>query len=283
MYSIGGTSSNEFWGPAGVIAGSLSDTNAETCCAHNLLKLSRLLFLQLHDPKSVDYYERTLYNQILGSKQDAVSADRPLTTYFVGLAPGSVRDYLPKDGATCCEGTGLDSATKYQASIYFHTGTDLYVNLYAASSVRWAGVTVTQTTAFPYEEGTTLTVEGDSEFTLHLRVPPWADGFRVNGEAAQGRYFSITRRWRSGDTVQVELPFSLRSEAALDDPSVRSLFYGPIHLVAVDNRHDFLEVDPGRLRPIAGKPLHFEADGVEFAPFFEGTTEPFHSYLQCGP
>jgi uncharacterized protein len=284
MYSIGGTSSLEFWGTAGSIAGTLSDTNAETCCTHNLLKLSRLLFLRLRDPKYLEYYERALYNQILGSKQDAVSADRPLTTYFIGLSPGSVRNYLPKDGATCCEGTGLESATKYQDSIYFHGTEDLYVNLYCASSVTWAGVTLTQTTDFPYEQGTTLTVEGDGSFTLQLRVPRWTDmRVRVNGKARDvvgDGYFAISREWTSGDTVRIELPFSWRTEPALDDPSVRSLFYGPIHLVALDNRRDFLSVDPSALSPIPDKPLHFTAANIEFAPFFEGTDNAYHSYFR---
>jgi DUF1680 family protein len=283
-YSIGGTSSNEFWGPAGVIAGTLSDTNAETCCAHNLLKLSRLLFLHLRDPKYLEYYERTLYNQILGSKQDTSSADRPLTTYFIGLKPGSIRDYLPKEGATCCEGTGLESATKYQESIYFHDD-DLYVNLYCASSVSWAGVAVTQTTNFPYEQGTTLAFDGAGSFTLHLRVPAWASSFQVtvNGEpltadARPGSYLAIARTWSAGDTVRVDLPFSLRAEPALDDRALRSLMYGPVHLVALDNRRDLLQVR--ELVPLPGKPLHFLAGDIEFALFFEGTTRPFHSYVR---
>ncbi|MEV0291503.1 MULTISPECIES: beta-L-arabinofuranosidase domain-containing protein [unclassified Kribbella] len=279
MYSIGGTSSLEFWGPAGAITGTLSDTNAETCCAHNLLKLSRLLFTLLRNPKYVDYYERTLYNQILGSKQDVVSADRPLTTYFIGLTPGSVRNYLPKDGATCCEGTGLESATKYQDSIYFHSDDELYVNLYAASSVSWNGITLTQTTDFPYEQGATLTVEGSARFTLNLHVPPWTK-MKVNGELQEttSRYVSITRDWTSGDTIRVELPFELRTEAALDDPTLQSVFYGPINLVALDDRQEFLEL--GDLSPIPDKPLHFEAEGIEFVPFFEGTTAAYHAYLR---
>jgi DUF1680 family protein len=284
MYSIGGTSSLEFWGPAGSIAGTLSSTNAETCCAHNLLKLSRLLFLHLRDPKYLDYYERALYNQILGSKQDAVSADRPLTTYFIGLLPGSVRDYLPKEGATCCEGTGLESATKYQDSIYFHGADDLYVNLYCASSVRWGGIRLTQTTDFPYEQGSLLTVEGDGSFTLHLRVPPWTSmRVKVNGEAHEvspSGYVAIPREWSSGDTVRIELPFSLRTEPTPDDPTLVSVFYGPVHLVALDNLRDYLPVDLSMLRPIPAKPLHFDANGTEFAPFFEGTTKAFHSYVR---
>ncbi|MEU0091979.1 beta-L-arabinofuranosidase domain-containing protein [Kribbella sp. NPDC006257] len=284
-YSIGGTSSNEFWGPAGIIAGSLSETNAETCCAHNLLKLSRLLFFHLHDPKYVEYYERTLYNQILGSKQDEFSADRPLTTYFIGLEPGSVRDYLPKAGATCCEGTGLESATKYQDFIYCHSDDGLYVNLYSASSVSWAGVTVIQTTDFPYEQGPTLTFDGAGSFTLHLRIPAWTSEFQVtvNGaavhpDAGSGGYLGINRVWSTGDTVRVDLPFRVRAEPTPDGATLSAVMSGPIHLIALDNRRELLEA--AELIPMPGEPLHFLADSIEFVPFFEGTTHPFHSYVR---
>lgn len=119
MYGIGGTSSGEFWKARDVIAGTISDTNAETCCAYNMLKLSRTLFFHEQQPKYMDYYERALYNQVLGSKQDTADAEKPLVTYFIGLTPGHVRDFTPKQGTTCCEGTGMESATKYQDSVYF--------------------------------------------------------------------------------------------------------------------------------------------------------------------
>ncbi|NUS78356.1 MAG: glycosylase, partial [Streptomyces sp.] len=194
MYGIGGTSTGEFWKASGLIAGTISDTDAETCCAYNLLKLSRTLFFHEQTPKYMDYYERALYNQVLGSKQDKADAEKPLVTYFIGLTPGHVRDYTPKQGTTCCEGTGMESATKYQDSVYFKAadGSALYVNLYSPSQLTWAekGVTITQATTYPREQGTTLTFGGSSAaFALKLRVPSWATaGFQVtvNGAAVSG-------------------------------------------------------------------------------------------------
>jgi uncharacterized protein len=302
MYGIGGTSTGEFWRARGSIAGTLSDTTAETCCAYNMLKLSRMLFFHEQDPKYMDYYERTLYNQVLGSKQDRADAEKPLVTYFIGLLPGHVRDYTPKAGTTCCEGTGMESATKYQDSVYFAKadGSALYVNLYSASTLTWAekGVTVTQTTDYPVEQGSTLVVHGRGRFDLLLRVPGWATGFRVevNGErvpreAVAGSYFTVSRTWRDGDTVRVSIPFRLRVERALDDPATQTLFHGPVNLVARDPRRTFLEFglyrDAGlsgdllpSLAPVPGKPLHHVLDGVEFAPFFEGTEDPTHAYFR---
>ena len=304
MYGIGGTSTAEFWKASGVIAGTLSATTAETCCAYNMLKLSRMLFFHEQSPKYMDYYERALYNQVLGSKQDKADAEKPLVTYFIGLTPGHVRDYTPKQGTTCCEGTGMESATKYQDSVYFRTadGSALYVNLYSPSKLTWAekGVTVTQTTDYPREQGSTLTIGGRSAaFELRLRVPSWATaGFRVtvNGRAVSGTptpgsYFTVSRTWRAGDTVRVAMPFRLRVEKALDDPSLQTLFYGPVNLVARDPATDYLRFGLYRnaglsgdllpsLTPVSGEPLHHTLDGTRFAPFFEGTEDPTHAYFR---
>ncbi|MFK4064429.1 beta-L-arabinofuranosidase domain-containing protein [Streptomyces sp. NPDC029674] len=309
MYAIGGTSDREFWGEREAVAGTLGDANAETCCAYNLLKLSRTLFFHDQRPQYMDYYERALYNQVLGSKQDAADAEKPLVTYFVGLAPGHVRDYTPKAGTTCCEGTGMESATKYQDSVYFTTTAGdgdgrgaLYVNLYMPSKLTWAerGVTVTQTTGYPYEQGTTLTVRGRAAaFELRLRVPSWsADGFTVEvngrpvtGDARPGGYFSVTRTWRDGDTVRVAVPFRLRTEQAPDDPRVQTLFHGPVALAARDARKELLRMGLHRntalsgdllptFTPVPGRPLHFALGEIEFAPFAEGTEHPTHVYFR---
>ena len=106
-----------------------------------MLKLSRMLFFHAQDPKYMDYYERALYNQVLGSKQDQADAEKPLVTYFIGLEPGPCATTRPKQGTTCCEGTGMESATKYQDSVYFTAadGSALYVNLYSPSTLTWAG------------------------------------------------------------------------------------------------------------------------------------------------
>ncbi|MEU8749245.1 beta-L-arabinofuranosidase domain-containing protein [Streptomyces chartreusis] len=304
MYGIGGTSTAEFWKARGVIAGTISDTDAETCCAYNMLKLSRTLFFHEQRPQYMDFYERALYNQVLGSKQDKADAEKPLVTYFIGLTPGHVRDYTPKQGTTCCEGTGMESATKYQDSVYFKAadGSALYVNLYSPSQLTWAekDVTVTQITSFPREQGTTLTFGGGtSAFALRLRVPSWATaGFRVtvngvavSGTPVPGSYFTVSRTWRSGDTVKISMPFRLRVEKALDDGSLQSLFHGPINLVGRNSATSYLQLGLYRnaglsgdllpsLTPVSGKPLHFTLDGTEFAPFFEGTEDPTHAYFR---
>ncbi|NYH80636.1 hypothetical protein FHR84_004002 [Actinopolyspora biskrensis] len=303
MFGIGGTGEGEFFHGSGAVAELLGPETAETCCAHNMLKLTRSLFLREGDPDYAEYYERTLLNQILGSKQDKSDEDKPLTTYFIGLQPGAVRDFTPKEGTTCCEGTGLENATKYQDAAYFvsEDQSALHVNLYLPSTLRWRarGVTLEQETAFPYEEHSRLRVNGSASFELRLRVPRWAgNGFsvRVNGtrqrvSARPGEYVTLSRNWSTGDTVDVDLPFQLRAERTPDDPTVQNLMYGPVNLVARDERTDFIPLavhgtarlsgDLSRaLEPVPGEPLHFRIGDVELVPFLEGTTDAYHAYFR---
>lgn len=113
------------------------------------------------------------------------------------------------------------------------------------------------------------------------------NGRAVHGEPTPGGYFPVARTWRAGDTVHVSIPFRLRVEKALDDASLQTLFLGPVNLVARDAATEYLEFGLHRnaalsgdllpsLTPVPGEPLHFRLDGVEPAPFFEGTDDPTH-------
>ncbi len=310
-YAHGGMGVGEIFRVRDDIAGSIFDdrNHAETCPLYNMLKLSRNLFFHEQDPKYMNYYELGLFNQIVGSRRDHDSTDSPEVTYFVPVRPGESREY--GNTGTCCGGTGMENHTKYQDSIYFRSadGGTLYVNLYIASTLDWsdAGFTIRQETRFPTESTSKLTVEGRGSLDIRMRVPAWARGgwsVRVNGEeqpadAAPGTYLSLHRRWQSGDTIEVDFPFSFRTARAIDDPTVQALYYGPTLLavqsppVGDDLENGLLEMSfyramklDGDLAPAltpAGGTLHFTTNGRTVFPFFEadpqeGDTHPYHMY-----
>jgi hypothetical protein len=303
IYSIGGTGYGEFWKSPDVIAQYVDTSGGpESCCTYNMLKLSRILFRHDPDPKYMEYYEKGLYNHILGSKQDASgTGDRPLVTYPNPQGAGSVRDYQPYTGATCCEGTGMENATKYQDTVFMATTDDsaLYVNLFAPATLTWAAknVTITQTTTFPVQQGTTLKVTGSATFALRIRRPGWAKtGYvvKLNGTVVDtsavdpGTYLEISRGWSDGDTITIDMPFTFRTEATVDDPTLRSVFYGPILLIALSSTTQTVTFN-GKARlsgdlvdgftPVSGKTMHFTSSGgLEWAPFYEGNTTAFGSY-----
>lgn len=225
----------------------LTGYDGENCCTYNLLKLADHLFSWNPSSKIADYYERALYNHILG-QQDPESS---MVCYFTPLQTGAYRLYSTRDSSFwCCVGSGFESHVKYASSIYFHSNKDLYVNLFIPSQVDWEGTTLTQQTNFPLPSAsfpqssnsfpqssiTTLTMEGKSKtFSLRLRYPYWATkmDIKVNGKkvkAIKGTdgYVAISRQWKAGDKVEVQLGMQLREEATKDDASKVALVYGPI-------------------------------------------------------
>ncbi|KAI1375354.1 acetyl-CoA carboxylase [Hypoxylon crocopeplum] len=223
------------------IAHAIADGGAETCTTYNLLKLARNLFLHEHNATYMDNYERGLFNMISGSRGDTASAEDPQLTYFQPLAPGSNRDY--GNTGTCCGGTGMESHTKYQETVYLRSadGSALWVNLYVPSTLTWAekGFTVEQETEFPRGDTAKFTVTGQGPLDIKLRVPAWVrKGFQVtiNGEAqpdveaVPGTYLTLSRTWQTGDVVEAHMPFSMRIERALDRPDTQAIMWGPVLL-----------------------------------------------------
>ena len=211
----------------------LSGYDGENCCTFNLLKLADHLFAWNPSSKIADYYERALYNHILG-QQDPESS---MVCYFTPLQTGAYRLYSTRDSSFwCCVGSGFESHVKYASSIYFHSDKDLYVNLFIPCKVDWEGTSLVQETSFPQSSITTFTVGGKSKsFTLRLRYPSWATtiSIKVNGKkikAMKGAdgYVAISRLWKAGDKIDMQLGMQLREKATKDDASKVALVYGPI-------------------------------------------------------
>ncbi|MEO8254453.1 MAG: beta-L-arabinofuranosidase domain-containing protein [Flavobacterium sp.] len=295
MYSIGGVAGARnpanaecfIAQPATIYENGLSSGGQnETCGTYNMLKLTGDLFLYDQRAELMDYYERGLYNHILAS----VAEDSPANTYHVSLRAGAAKQFSNGDmsGFTCCNGTALESSTKLQNSIYFKSTDNnaLYVNLYVPSTLKWTEkkITLVQTTSFPNEDHTLLTIKGNGKFDLNVRVPHWATkGFyvKINGKeekvnAQPGSYLTLSRKWKNGDTIELHMPFQFHLDPIMDQQNIASLFYGPILLAAQETepRKDWRKVtlDAKDIsKSIQGNPekLEFVIDGVAFKPFYE--------------
>ncbi len=272
-YVIGGHSDGEHFSPKEKLSEALGPDTTETCNTYNMLKLTRHLFCWDPQPQYADYYERALYNHILCSQHPETG----MMCYYLPLRSGSNKNYNgPLDSFWCCTGTGVENHAKYGESIYFHKQCALYVNLFIASELDWKakGVKVRQETKYPDEPWTRLVFTSDQphQFGLHVRHPWWAtEKFEicVNGEkqaveSKPGSYAVLSRDWKSGDTLDVSMPFTLRTEGFRDNPRRFAFMHGPLVLAA--------QVAPGRpfpvivadekqllasLQPVAGKPSTF--------------------------
>jgi uncharacterized protein len=239
-YCTGGTSNGEGWNAdPGILSTELSSDTQECCTSYNMLKLTRHLFGWTADPAAADYYERLLFNGVLGTQHPADGQK----LYYVPLASGYWKLFgTPLHDFWCCTGTGCESASKFGDSIYWHDDDGMWVNLFIASHVEWVekGVGVEQVTRFPEEAGTTLTVRTPrpTRFALRVRVPGWTAGgaARLNGRAlegfaAPGGYYVVDREWKDGDRLEVSLPMALHVSPMPDDPTIQAVMYGPLVLV----------------------------------------------------
>ena len=235
----GGNGDGEHFFPATEFARRLGSAKTmETCCTHNMLRLTRALFTEQPSAALADFYERALYNGILAS-QDPTTG---MMTYFQATRPGYVRLYhTPEESFWCCTGTGMENHAKYGDSIYFHSADALYVNLFIPSTVTWRDktLTLTQTTRFPEADTTRLTIDTRRPVRMSLRIrkPAWcnAPAVLVNGRQmasavdAEG-YIVIDRVWRARDTVDVRLPMQLRAEPLPGSSEHVAFAYGPLIL-----------------------------------------------------
>lgn len=156
------------------------------------------------------------------------------------------------DQFTCCSGSLFQNIADYSNLIYYKDPASLYVNLYVPSEVTWVqqgqNIKVRQETEYPYAETSTLTLSlpGSSAFPLKFRVPEWSKDMSigVNGSAANvactpGTWATVSRTWKTGDTVEVRIPLRFRWQPVdRQHPNRAAIVRGPV-MMAMD--YSFLE------------------------------------------
>ena len=262
-YVTGGNSECEHFGKDDILDAERSNTNCETCNVHNMLKLTRSLFMLTGERKYADYYENTFINSILAS----VNRETGMTTYFQPMASGCFKTYcnpdVNKNFFWCCTGTGLENFTKLGDSIYFYDDekTTLFVNQYFSSTVTWKskGIKLSQKSDIPMGEAVTFTLgcddgspAGTSDFTLALRIPDWCcakPSLLINKAEADDKDFSeqdgyllVSRKWQAGDTITLTLPMEIKACTLPDNPNAAAFKYGPLVLAAELGRDDKMKL-----------------------------------------
>ena len=253
-YCTGGSSSGEnYKSPVGQLSTELAWDTEESCVTYNMLKLTRQIFSWTGDPKAADFYERALFNGMLGTQHPSDGEK----IYYTPLLPGYWRMFgTPDHGFWCCHGSGVESHAKFGDSIYFHDDDSIYVNQFIASSVEWKekGVTVVQETTFPASATTRLTVrvKRPTTLSLKLRVPYWTSGEysimnRGGGgmktrpsrgtDPAKPSYTTYTREWHDGDWIDYTMTMRLHLHPMPDDPTLQAVMYGPLVLAGKLGAH----------------------------------------------
>ena len=235
-YVTGGNGNNEYFGPPDRLRNRLGEGTTESCNVYNMLKLSEHLFEWEASPKVADFYEKALFNHILSTQ----NPEDGHVVYNLSLDMGGFKDFQDPEWFTCCIGTGMENHSKYGKNIYYHNDNELYIFQYIASelTLKERGLKVVQKTNYPEEQGTSLEFICGNPVRLAVlvRYPNWAEKgieILVNGSKKQvklhkGSFIKIDRKWKTGDRLEVKIPFSLRLESMPDDSDRVAVMYGPL-------------------------------------------------------
>jgi len=266
---IGATSNGEAFGKNYELPNM--SAYCETCAAIGNVYVNYRLFLLHGDSKYYDVLERTLYNGLISG----VSLEGNGFFYPNPLESMGQHQRQPWFGCACCPSNICRFIPSLPGYIYAVKDKNVYVNLFLSnkSNLTVAGkkVALSQTTEYPWNGDITVNVNQNAagQFAMKIRIPGWVrnqvvpsnlyqytDGKRlgytvtVNGSvvgaiSADG-YYTIDRRWKKGDKVQIHFdmePRTVRANNKVEaDRGMVSIERGPIVYCAEhpDNSFDIM-------------------------------------------
>ncbi len=223
----------------------------ESCSICGMIFFHWKMNLAYHDARYVDNYEETIYNALLGSIDL-----QGRNFYYTNPLDASMRR-SSWHVCPCCVGNIPRTLLMAPTWTYAKAPDGVYVNMYIGSTITLenaAGtdIEMVQETDYPWSGKIAVTVNPkvSKKFSVRLRIPsrttsklytpsPQVDGLvslAVNGRAVkpvmQRGYAVITRAWKAGDKIELELPMKIQRVTATDQiASTRgkvALRYGPL-------------------------------------------------------
>ena len=211
----------------------------ETCASVGMVFWNQRMNALTGESKYMDVLERSLYNGALDGI--SLTGDR----FFYGNPLASNGQHYRREwfGTACCPANIarlLASAGNY---IYASNATDIWVNLFIGSNTSIAlqkgRMDISMTTNYPWDGTVNISVQPDKTMTaaLHIRIPGWAGNtpvpgdlytyadnidtpvtIQVNGKqvdyATSLGYAVISREWKKGDVITMQLPMPVRKLVA---------------------------------------------------------------------
>ena len=197
----------------------------ETCANIGNVLFNWRMFLVTGEAKYMDVVELTLYNSVLsGISLDGdkffytnplkASNDFPYTMRWSGGRIPYIRL------SNCCPPNTVRTIAEVSNYAYSLGDHALFVNLYGSNALNTtfkngSVVKLKQETGYPWAGTVNILVQQapGTAFDLMLRIPGWSRGavITVNGTAVKvvampGSYAVVSRSWKAGDRVTLELP-----------------------------------------------------------------------------
>ena len=216
----------------------------ETCnVTFELLFWDELLRQNVADAALLgDLMERAILNALFA----AMSADGRRVRYYTPL--NGERKFWPND-LYCCPNNFRRAMSRLPEYVFYAKEKAILANLYTACSaeldIGGEKVRVTETTDYPKSGKVKFAfdVAQPAFFSFRLRLPRWCrtPAVRINGQAVPykfgaGEILALPKVWRAGDTVELDLPMSVRTVRGRKRQSGRfAVMRGPV-VYALDTR-----------------------------------------------
>jgi uncharacterized protein len=236
----------------------------ETCASIASIYWNQRLFLQSGESKYIDVLERTLYNAAIAGvslKGDTFFYPNPLESDGRKSFNQGALTRKPWFDCSCCPTNLARFIPSIPDYVYAAKKDVLYVNLFVASEATadlgGGKVALVQETRYPWDGHVSLRVapERPAAFEVRVRIPGWARGrpvpsdlyrylevtgpayeLRVNGSPVTASlsegYAVLTRSWKPGDVITLDLPMPVRRVLAddriADDRGRTALERGPL-------------------------------------------------------
>jgi len=207
----------------------------ETCAAIGNVYVNYRLFLLHGESKYYDVLERTLYNGLISG----VSLDGGGFFYPNPLESRGQHQRQPWFGCACCPSNICRFIPSLPGYVYAVKDKDVYVNLFMSNEanleVDKKSVVLEQQTRYPWDGDVAVSVKKNKAgaFAMKIRIPGWVRGqvvpsdlyrysdgkrlgysVKVNGQPVESElqdgYFTIERRWKKGDKVEVHFDMEPR-------------------------------------------------------------------------
>jgi DUF1680 family protein len=236
----------------------------ETCAAIGNVFWNERMFLLHGDAKYIDVLEKTLYNGLIsGVGLDGKSF---FYTNAMQIRDGFNHPDIERERAgwftcSCCPTNVVRLMPSIPGYIYAQNGKDVFVNLFISGTgdmkVDNKDLKITQQNNYPWDGALAFTVDPASSMGLNLkiRIPGWAQNqavpsdlysyqsasnkkveIKLNGKPVeyqiQNGYAVISKKWKKGDKVEMNLPMDVQRIVATDklteDAGKIALQRGPI-------------------------------------------------------
>ena len=276
---IGATSSGEAFGKNYELPNM--SAYCETCAAIGNVYVNYRLFLLHGESKYYDVLERTLYNGLISG----VSLEGNGFFYPNPLESMGQHQRQAWFGCACCPSNICRFIPSLPGYIYAVKDKNVYINLFLSNksnlTVGGKKVAMSQTTEYPWNGDITVTVDQNAagQFAMKIRIPGWVKnqtvpsnlyqytdnkrlGYTISVRSAEGRlqgkngsvvgsltadgYFTIDRKWKKGDKVQIHFdmePRTVRANRKVEaDRGMIAIERGPLVYCAEhpDNQFDIM-------------------------------------------